>query len=62
MAMREAQTQFGQKYTMLLATDLSRTPGLCYANKEIKRFMRENLTDEEKEKIRDPKRNYFTLF
>ena len=60
--MRETQTQFGQKFTMLLTTDINRTLGLCYSNKEIERFMRENLTDEEKENIRDPKRNYLTLF
>ena len=62
MAMREAQTQFGEKYIMLLATDQNGTLGLCYSNKEIERHMRENLTDEKKEKIRDPKRNYLTLF
>ena len=62
MAMRETQTQFGQKYIMLLTTYLNGTLGLCYSNKEIERFVRENLTDEEKEKIRDPKRNYLTLF
>ena len=53
MAMREAQTQFGEKYIMLLATDQNRTLGLCYFNKGIERFMRENLTEEQKEKIRD---------
>ena len=53
MAMREAQTQFGQKYIMLLATDQSGTLGLCYSNKEI---------GQQKEKIRDPKRNYLTHF
>ena len=47
---------------MLLATDQNGTLGLCYSNKEIKRFLRENLTDEQKEKIRDPKRNYLILF
>ena len=62
MAMREAQTQFGEKYIMLLATDQNGTLGLCYFNKEIERFLRKNLTDEQKEKIRDPKRNYLTLF
>ena len=62
MAMRETQTQFGEKYIMLLATDLNGTLGLCYSNKEIERHMRENLTKEQKEKIRDPKRNYLTLF
>ena len=62
MAMRETQTQFGQTYIMVLTTDLNGTLGLCYSNKEIERFMRENLTDEEKEKIRDPKRNYLALF
>ena len=29
LAMREAQTQFGKKYIMLLATDQNRTLGLC---------------------------------
>ena len=62
MAMREAQTQFGEKYIMLLTTDLNETLGLCYSNKEIERFMRGNLTEEQKEMIRDPKRNYLTLF
>ena len=62
MAMREAQTQFGEKYIMLLATDQSGTLGLCYSNKEIERYMRENLAEEQKDKIRNPKRNYLTLF
>ena len=62
MAMRETQTQFGEKYIMLVTTDLNGTLGLCYSNKEIERFIRENLTGEQKEKIRDPKRNYLTLF
>ena len=62
MAIRETQTQFGEKYIMLVATDLSGTLGLCYSNKEIERHMRESLTEEQKEKIRDPKRNYLTLF
>ena len=62
MAMQEAQTQFGEKYIMLLATDQNGTLGLCYSNKEIERYMRENLAEEQKEKIRDPKRNYLTLF
>ena len=62
MAMRETQTQFGEKCIMLLATDLNGTLGLCYSNKEIERHMRENLTKKQKEKIRDPKRNYLTLF
>ena len=47
---------------MLVATDLNGTLGLCYSNEEIERFIRENLTGEQKEKIRDPKRNYLTLF
>ena len=47
---------------MLVATYLNGTLGLCYSNKEIERFMRENLTEEQKEKIRDPKGNYLTLF
>ena len=62
MAMRETQTQFGEKYIMLVAMDLNGTLGLCYSNKQIERHMRENLTKEQKEKIRDPKRNYLTLF
>ena len=49
MAMRETQFQFGEKYIMLVATDLNGTLG-------------EYLTDEQKEKIREPKRNYLTLF
>ena len=47
---------------MLVAIDLNVTLGLCYSNKEIERHMRENLTKEQKEKVRDPKRNYLTLF
>ena len=62
MAMREVQTQFGEKYTMLLATDQNGTLGLCYSNKEIERYMQESLTEEVKEKIRDHKCNSFTLF
>ena len=62
MAMRETQTQFGEKYIMLVATDLNVTLGLCFSNKEIEIFIRENLTGEQKEKIRDPERNYLTLF
>ena len=62
MAMRETQTQFGQKYIMLVAIDLNGRLILCYSNKEIEKFIRENLMDEEKEKIRDPKRNYLALF
>ena len=61
MAMRETQAQFGDKNIMLVATDLNGTHGLCYSNKEIERFIRENLTSEQNEKIRDPKRNYLTL-
>ena len=60
--MREIQTQFGLKYIMLLTTDLNGTLGLCYSNKEIERYLTENLTEEKKEKIRDPKRNYLNLF
>ena len=58
MAMRETKTQFGEKYIMLVATDLNGT----HSNKEIERHMRKSLTKEQKEKIRDPKRNYLTLF
>ena len=39
MAMREAQTQFGKKYIMLLATDQNGI-GLCYSNREIERYAR----------------------
>ena len=60
--MREAQAQFEEKYIMLLATDQNGTLGLCYSNKEIERFLRENLTDEQRGKIRDPKRNCLVLF
>ena len=51
MAMGQTQTQFGEKYIMLLAlaTDQNGTLGLCYSNKEIERFLRENLTDEQRE-------------
>ena len=62
MAVREAQTQFGEKYIMLLATDKNGTLGLCYSNKYIETYLHLNLTDEDIEKIRDPKRNYLTLF
>ena len=62
MAMPEAKSQFGRKYIMFLATDQNGTLGLYYSNKEIGRFMRENLTGGQKGKIRDPKRNYLTLF
>ena len=62
IAMRETQTQFGAKYIMLVATDLNGTLRLCYYNKEIERHIRESLTKEQKEKIKDPKRNYLTLF
>ena len=62
MAMRETQTQFGEKYIMLLATDPNGTLGLCYSNKYIETYIRNNLTEADKEKIRDPKRNYLTLF
>ena len=50
MAMREAQTLFGEKYIMLLATDQNEALGLCYSSKEIERYMRENLMDERKKK------------
>jgi hypothetical protein len=62
MAVREAQNQFGEKYIMLLATDKNGTLGLCYSNKYIEIYLHLNLTDEDIEKIRDPKRNYLTLF
>ena len=62
MAMRGVQTQFGEKYTMLLATDQNGTLGLCYSNKEIERYMQESVTEEVKEKMRDHKCNSFTLF
>ena len=47
---------------MLLTTDLNGTLGLWYSNKEIERFMQENLTEEQKEMIRHPKPIYLTLF
>ena len=47
---------------MSVATDLNGTLRLCYSNKEIERHMRESLTKEQKEKIRDAKRNYLPLF
>ena len=40
MPMRETQTQFGQKYIILLITDLNGTLGLWHSNKEMERFMR----------------------
>ena len=55
------ETQFGQKYIMLLTIDLNETLGLCYLTKKHARKP-ENLTEDQKEKIRDPMRNYLTLF
>ena len=60
MAMRETQTQYGEKYIMLI--DQNGTLGLCYSNKYIETYIRENLSDAEKEQIREPKRNYLTLY
>lgn len=61
MAMRETQTQYGEKYIMLLATDKIGTLGLCYSNNYIETYLHFNLTDAEEE-IRDPKRKYLTLY
>ena len=63
MAMRETHTRFKEKYIVLLATDPNGTLGLwlCYSNKHMETYLRENLTNEE-EKIQDPKHNYLTLF
>ena len=60
MAMRETQTQFREKYIMLI--DQNGTLGLCYSNKYIETYLRDNLTDAEKEQIREPKRNFLTLY
>jgi hypothetical protein len=51
MAVREAQTQFGEKYIMLLAMNKNGTLGLCYSNKNIETYLHLNLTDEDIEKI-----------
>jgi hypothetical protein len=47
---------------MLVATNQNGTLGFCYSNKYIETYLRDNLTDADKEKIRDPKQNYFTLY
>jgi hypothetical protein len=52
MAMREAQ--FREKYIMLMVNG---TLGLCYSNKYMETYLRDHLTDADKEKVRDPKRN-----
>ena len=62
MAMRETQTQFGEKFIMLIATDQKGALGLCYSNTYIETYLREHLTEADKEKFRDPKINYLTLF
>ena len=62
MAMREAQTQFGLKYIMLVDIDSKGTLGVCYSNKSIEDFLLKNLCDEKKVEIREPKRNYLTLY
>lgn len=64
MAMRETQTQFGQKFILLIETnDTAKGPfALCYSNKYIETYVHENLSAAEKEKIRDPYRNYLTLY
>ena len=64
MAMRESKThnQFGEKYIMLLAADKTGTLGLCYSNKYIETYIRNNLTEADKVNNRDSKRNYLTLF
>jgi hypothetical protein len=60
MAMRETQTQYGEKYIMLI--DRNGTLGLCYSNKFIEMYIRENLPGAKKEEILEPKRNYLTLY
>ena len=47
---------------LILTTDQNGTLGLRYSNKEMGRYMQENLTEEQKQKVRDPKCNYLTLF
>jgi hypothetical protein len=47
---------------MLLATDQNGTLGLCYSYNYIETYLRDNLTDADKDQIRDPKRNYLTLY
>ena len=62
MAIRETQTQYGEKFIMLIATGHEGTLGLCYSNKYIETYLQEHLMEADKEKIRDPKRNYLTLY
>ena len=47
---------------VILTTEQNGTLGLRYSNKEIERYVQENLTEEQKEKVRDPKCNHLTLF
>lgn len=61
IALRETQTQYGEKYTMLLATDKIGMLGRCYSNNYIETYLHCNLTDAEEE-IRDRKRKYLTLY
>ena len=42
--------------------DQNGTLGLCYSNKYIETYLRDNLTDAEKEQIREPKRNFLILY
>ena len=62
MAVREIHTKFGEKYIMLVDRNGEGNLGLCYSNKSIETYLQENLTDADKDQIRDPKRNYMTLF
>ena len=62
MAMRETQTQFGLKYIMLVDIGSNGTLRVCYSNKHIEDYLLEHLCEQTKEKIRDPKRNYLTLY
>ena len=62
MAMQETQIRFGEKYIMLVDQDDKSNLGLCYSNKQMETYLRENLSEEQKEKIREPKRNYLTLY
>ena len=64
MAMREKQTQFGEKFIMLIETDSNGTLGLCYSNKYIETYLYvlcENLTTEDKEQIHDPQEKVLNI-
>lgn len=51
-----------RKIIILIVTDQKGTLGLCWSIKYIETYLRNNVTDRYKEKIRDPKRNYLTVY